>query len=149
MSSRVLFMSAALLMAATAPGFGADNQAQKTQKTRGAVELSNGTKVPQNPSLPKLNLTNEQREQIRKGVLGRNTEVEFPLKSTKSAKNFTPQVGAQLPKSVKGHSLPPVVLAKLPQLRDYEYVTMKDQVLIVNAMTKTIVDVFPETHPVT
>jgi hypothetical protein len=29
---------------------------------RGAVELSNGTKVPQNPSLPKLNLTNQQRE---------------------------------------------------------------------------------------
>jgi hypothetical protein len=152
MSFRVLFMGAVLLIAATAPGFGADAQAQKTQRTKttqGAVELSNGTKVPQNPSLPKLNLTNEQREQIRKGVLGRNTEVEFRLKSTKAAKNFTPQVGAKLPKGVKGHSLPPAVLAKLPQLRDYKYVTMKDQVLIVNAMTKTIVDLFPETHPVT
>lgn len=146
MSSRVLFMGAVLLMAATAPSFGADNHAQKIQ---GAVELSNGTKVPQNPSLPKLNLTNEQREQIRKGVLGRNTEVEFRLKSTKAAKNFTPKVGAKLPKGVKGHSLPSAVLAKLPQLRDYKYVTMKDQVLIVNAMTKTIVDLFPETHPVT
>ena len=80
MSSRVLFTAAVLLMAATAPSFGADNHAQKTQ---GAVELINGTKVPQNPSLPKLNLTNKQREQIRKGVLGRNTEVEFRLKSTK------------------------------------------------------------------
>src|ERR1700737_2306430 len=33
---------------------------------QGAVELSGGTKVPQNPSLPKLNLTNMQREQTRK-----------------------------------------------------------------------------------
>jgi len=108
-----------------------------------------GTKVPQAANLPKLNLTNEQREQIRKGVLGQNTEVEFHLKTTKSAKDFTPQVGTKLPKGVTGHSLPPAVLAKLPQLRDYKYVTMKDQVLIVNAMTKTIVDLFSETKPLT
>jgi hypothetical protein len=146
LSYRILLKGAVLLMAATAPTFGADNQAQRNQ---GAVELSDGTKVPQNPTLPKLNLTNEQREQIRKGVFGQNTEVEFRLKTTKAAKGFTPQVGVKLPKGVKGHSLPPSVLAKLPQLRDYKYVTMKDQVLIVNAMTKTIVDLFPETRPVT
>src|SRR5262249_21332058 len=70
MLSRVLFTGAVLLIAATAPGFGAGDRAQKTQ---GAVELSDGTKVPQSANLPKLNLTNEQREQIRKGVLGQNT----------------------------------------------------------------------------
>ena|SRR5690348_9881109 len=105
------------------------------------------TTVPQKPSLAKLDLTNVQREQIRKGVLGQNTEVEFKLKSTQSAKDFTPQVGAKLPKGVTGHSLPAAVLSQLPQLRNYKYVTMKDQVLIVNAMTKEIVDVFPETRP--
>jgi hypothetical protein len=129
-----------LLIAAAAPALAQD-------KTRGSVELSNGTKVPQADNLPKLNLTNEQREQIRTGVLGQNTEVEFHLKTTKGAKDFTPQVGAKLPKGVKGHSLPPPVLAKLPQLRDYKYVTMKDQVLVVDAMTKKIVDLFPETKP--
>ena len=138
MPSRFIFMSAVLLMAATTPVLAQDN----TRKTQGAIEQSNGTKVPQAANLPKLNLTNEQREQIRKGVLGQNTEVEFHLKTTKSAKDFTPQVGTKLPKGVTGHSLPPAVLAKLPQLRDYKYVTMKDQVLIVNAMTKTIVDLF-------
>src|SRR5262245_7076723 len=145
MSSRVLFTGAVLLIAAIAPGFGADDRAQKTQ---GAVELSDGTKLPQSANLRKLNLTNEQREQICRGVLGRNTEVEFHLKTTKGAKDFTPQVGAKLPNGVKGHSLPPPVLAKLPQLRDYKYVVMKDQVLIVNAMTKKIVDLFPEIKPV-
>jgi uncharacterized protein DUF1236 len=143
MPSRFIITRVLLLMAATVPALAQNN----TQKTQGAVELSNGTKVPQAENLPKLDLTNEQREQIRKGVLGKNTEVEFRLKTTKSAKDFTPQVGAKLPKGVTGHSLPSRVLAKLPQLRDYKYVTMKDQVLIVNAMTKTIVDLFPETKP--
>jgi len=114
----------------------------------GAVALSSGMKVSQNPKLPKLNLTNAQREQIRKGVLTEHTEVEFQLKSTKNAKGFTPKVGAKLPKGVAGHSLPQPVLAELPKLRDYKYVKLKDQVLIVNAMTKKIVDVFSETQPV-
>src|SRR5262245_13409742 len=143
MPSRFIYTSVVLLMAATAPAFAQDNT-----KTQGAVELSNSTKVPQAANLPKLNLTNEQREQVRKAVLGQNTEVEFHLKTTKGAKDFTPHVGAKLPKGVTGHSLPPPVLTKLPQLRDYKYVTMKDQVLIVNAMTKKIVDLFPEIKPV-
>jgi len=115
---------------------------------QGAVELSNGTKVAQNPSLPKLNLTNMQREQIRETVLTEHNEVEFRLKATKPAKDFTPAVGATLPKGVKAQSLPTPVLSQIPELRDYMYVKMKDRVLIVNGMTNKIVDMFPETHPV-
>jgi hypothetical protein len=115
---------------------------------QGAVELSNGTEVPQNPSLRKLNLTNMQREQIRKIVLTEHNDVQFRLKTTKSAKDFTPAVGATLPKGVKAQSLPTPVLSQIPELRDYMYVKMKDRVLIVNGMTNKIVDVFPETQPV-
>ncbi len=112
------------------------------------VELSNGASVPQKVTLPALHLTNAQREQIRKAVLTPPTEVEFHLKTTKSAQSFNPSVGAKLPKGIKGNALPQTVLAKLPQLRDYKYVKMKNQVLIVDAMTKKIVDMFPETQPV-
>ena len=112
------------------------------------VSLSNGTRVSSNASLPKLNLTNMQREQIRKTVLTAHTEVEFRLKATKSAKDFSPAVGAKLPKGVKAHALPTAVLSQIPQLRDYMYVKMKDQVLIVNGRTNKIVDMFPETQPV-
>jgi hypothetical protein len=146
MRSLFLFTGASLMIAASVPALGTDEGAQKAQ---GAVELSNGTKVLQNSKLPKLDLTNQQREQIRKSVLSQHSDVEFQLKSTKSAKNFRPQVGAKLPKGVKGHSLPPAVLSQMPQLRNYKYVALKDQVLIVNAMTKKIVDVFPETKPIT
>jgi hypothetical protein len=115
---------------------------------QGAVELSNGTEVPQNPSLRKLNLTNMQREQIRKIVLTEHNDVQFRLKTTKPAKDFTPAVGATLPKGVKAQSLPTPVLSQIPELRDYMYVKMKDRVLIVNGMTNKIVDMFPETQPV-
>jgi hypothetical protein len=114
---------------------------------QGAVELSNGTKVSQNPSLPKLDLTNQQREQIRKTVLVEHNEVQFRLAATKPAKDFTPAVGVALPKGVKAHSLPTRVLSQIPKLRDYMYVKMKDQVLIVNGMTNRIVDMFSETQP--
>ena len=114
---------------------------------QGAVELSNGIKVPQNQSLPKLNLTNVQRESIRKAVLTEHNEVEFRLKATKPAKDFTPAVGATIPKGVKAQSLPTAVLSQMPELRDYMYVKMKDKVLIVNGMTNKTVDIFPETQP--
>jgi hypothetical protein len=114
---------------------------------QGAVELSNGIEVPQNQSLPKLNLTNARRESIRKAVLTEHNEVEFRLKATKPAKDFTPAVGATIPKGVKAQSLPTAVLSQMPELRDYMYVKMKDQVLIVNGMTNKIVDIFPQTQP--
>jgi len=114
---------------------------------QGAVELSTGTKLPQRPSLPKLDLTNQQREQIRGGLLSEPTEVQFRLATTKSAKDFSPAVGAALPKGVKALGLPTQVLSQVPDLRDYMYVKMKDQVLIVNGMTNKIVDVFSETQP--
>jgi len=103
--------------------------------------------VPQNPSLSKLNLTNAQREQIRKAVLAEDNEVQFRLKATKPAKDFNPVVGATIPKGVKGESLPTPVLSQIPELRDYMYVKLKDQVLIVNGMTDKIVDMFSEAQP--
>jgi hypothetical protein len=140
MRSPTIVATLAIMLAGTA-------LSQAQQNVQGAVELSNGTKVPQNPSLPKLNLTNMQREQIRKSVLTEHNEIEFRLAATKAAKDFTPAVDAKIPKGVKAQSLPTPVLSEMPELRDYMYVKMKDQVLIVNGMTNKIVDVFSETQP--
>ncbi|CCE10624.1 exported hypothetical protein [Bradyrhizobium sp. STM 3843] len=140
-------MRASAIIAALAIMLGGTALSLAQQNAQGAVELSNGTKVPQNPSLSKLNLTNMQREQIRKAVLTEHNEIEFRLAATKSAKDFSPAVGATIPKGVKAQSLPSPVLSQMPELRDYMYVKMKDQVLIVNGMTNKIVDMFPETQP--
>ena len=88
-----------------------------------------------------------QREQIRKTVLAENNEVEFQLPETRAAKDFSPAVGATLPKGIEAQSLPTPVLSQIPELQDYTYVKMKDHVLIVNGMTKKIVDMFSETQP--
>lgn len=127
---------------------GATAISQAQPNAQGAVELSDGAKVPQNPSLSRLDLTNTQREQIRQAVVTEHNEVEFRLKTAKSAKDFTPAVGATLPKGVKAQSLPTTLLSRMPELREYMYVKMKDQVLIVNGLTNKIVDMFSETQPI-
>lgn len=133
-----LICAAAALLAMTVAAPAAD--------TRGAVELSGGNDVPQNQKPPKLNLTDPQRDTIRKALLTKDTEVEFNEKATKPAKDFTPAVGVKLPSPIKATPMPQALLAQLPQLADYDYVKVKNQILIVNMMNKTIVDVFPETH---
>lgn len=140
-------MRSLTIVAALAIILGGTAHSLAQRNLQGAVELSNGAKVPQTPSLPKLNLTNTQRETIRRAVLTEHNEVEFRLAATKAAKDFSPAIGAKIPKGVKAQSLPTPVLSQIAELRDYMYVKMKDQVLIVNGMTNEIVDIFSETQP--
>jgi hypothetical protein len=108
----------------------------------GAVILSDGTEVPQiiPPGPPMLD--NAQREQIRRAVLSERPEVKLRLRETKSAKDYNPRVGTKLPSGLTPIALPQPLLAHLPQLAKYDYVKVKDQVLIVNGMTHTVVDMF-------
>lgn len=117
--------------------------------THGGVVQSGGGVVPQNQSLPELNLNAAQREQVRQTLLTKHTEVEFRLKATKSAKDFTPKIGAKLPKGVKPDGLPSELTQQIPQLADYGYAKMNDQILIVNALTGKIAEIIPEMQPQT
>ena len=92
-----LLLCAALLLATSASAPAADN-------TRGAVEQSGGNIVRQNPSLPQLHLSDAQRERIRQTLLIKHTEVQFRLKTTQSAKDSNPKIGAALPKGAKTSS---------------------------------------------
>jgi len=123
--------------------------APAADNTRGAVEQSGGNIVPQNLSLPQLHLSAAQRERIRQTLLTQDTEVQFRLKTTQAAKNFTPKIGATLPKGVKPDGLPSELTQRIAELSDYGYAKMKDQILLVNAMTDKIVDIIPETQPQT
>jgi hypothetical protein len=142
-------MKVSTIIAAIAIVLGGTAIAPAQPGAMAAIELSDGTRLPPNPSLPKLELTNAQREQIRQAVLTEHNAVQFRLKATRPAKDFVPAVGVKLPGGVKAQGLPAPVLAQIPQVRDYWYVKMKDQVLIVDGMTSKIVDMFSETQPVT
>jgi len=137
---RNLLLCPVLLLAINALAPAADN-------TRGAVEQSGGIVVPQNPSMPALHLSAAQREQIRQTLLTKHTEVGFKLKTTKPAKDFTPKIGATLPPGVKPDGLPSELTQRIPELADYGYSKMKDQILLVNEMTGKIVEMIPETQP--
>jgi len=105
--------------------------------------------VPQNPSLPQLHRSDAQRERIRQILLTNDTEVQFRPKRPQAAKNFNPKIGATLPKGVKPDGLPSELTQQIPELADHGYAKMKDQILLVNAMTDKIVDIIPETQPQT
>jgi hypothetical protein len=144
-SPRIATSAAVALIAIAAIPAAAQTEPPRTQ---GAV-MQQGGAVPQNPTLPQLNLSNPQREQIRKAVLTEHNDVGFQLTEEKAAKDFNPAVGATLPTGLWPHGFPPPILLSMPALRDYGYVKMKAQVLIVDGMTRKIVDVFSETQPVT
>jgi hypothetical protein len=149
-STQKLLLCAALLLGTSvlAPTL-APTSVSAADNTRGAVEQSGGNVVTQNPSLPQLHLNDAQREQIRQILLTKHTEVEFRLKTTQSAKDFNPKIGAQLPTGVKPDGLPSELTQQIPQLADYGYAKMKDQILLVDAMTGKIVDIIPELQPQT
>jgi len=111
----------------------------------GAVEQTIPPPVAQNPEPPPLKLSDDQRAKIRQAVSGENTEVQFSLKSNKPSEKFEPSVGAKIPACLKPHTLPPPVLADMPALKTYTYLKFKQQVLIIDPMSRKIVDMFSET----
>ena len=110
----------------------------------GAVEQTIPPPVAQNPKPPPLELSDDQRAKIRQAVSGENTEVQFSLKSNKPSEKFEPSVGAKIPAGLTPHTLPPPVLADMPALKSYTYLKFKQQVLIIDPMSRKIVDMFPE-----
>ena len=110
----------------------------------GAVEQTIPPPVAQNPKPPPLQLSDDQRAKIRQVVSGENTEVQFSLKSNKPSEKFAPSVGAKIPAGLHPHTLPQPLLAEMPALKRYTYLKFKQQVLIIDPMSRKIVDMFPE-----
>jgi hypothetical protein len=110
----------------------------------GAVEQTIPPPVSQDAKPPPLHLSDDQRAKIQQVLKGENTEVQFSLKSNKPAESFQPSVGAKIPAGLHPHTLPPPLLAAMPALKRYGYLKFKQQVLIVDPMSRKIVDLFAE-----
>ena len=131
------FGTAIVLLLSAATGIAAG-------QTGGDLQQTIPPPVSQNPKLPPLHLSDDQRGKIRAVLRDVNSEVDFALKSNKPAKDFAPSVGARIPAGLHPHSLPPPLIYEMPVLRDYTYLKFKHQVLIIDAMSRKIVDMFPE-----
>jgi hypothetical protein len=110
----------------------------------GAMTQNTSPTAAQKPSLPPLALSQAQRESIRQAVSSEDAEVSFALKEAKGAESFEPSVGAKVPNALKLHPLPRPLIYQMQPLKRYTYIKFKHQVLIVNPMTREIVDMFPE-----
>jgi hypothetical protein len=100
--------------------------------------------ISQSQAVPPLALSQAQRAKIQQAVRPEDTEVSFALKEAKTAQNFEPTVGAEVPNPLKLHPLPRPLSYEIPLLKHYTYIKFKHQVLIVNPITRKIVDMFPE-----
>jgi len=88
------------------------------------------------PPKPPLTLTGEQKQRVVQAIGKENTLVKVP-------EGFTPAVGAHVPVQSKmpGHPLPRPLVYEIPVLKNYYYVKLDDQVLIVDPMTKTVAEI--------
>jgi hypothetical protein len=114
------------------------------QSRPGGVIQSVPPPVAQNPKPPPLHLTDDQRARIRQALSGEDTEVSFALKNAKPSQGFAPSVGAKVPSGLHPLALPQPLVRQMPQLKRYSYLKFKGEVLIVDPMTRKIVDQFAE-----
>jgi hypothetical protein len=117
---------------------------QTTGAKPGAVEQTGAAAVPQDKKPAPLQLTDEQREHIRKVLGTTHTKIEPPKSAPATQKEFKPVVGEQLPKGFNVDGLPQQLAVEIPILKQYGYVKFGDQILIVDPTTNKIVDQFNE-----
>jgi Protein of unknown function (DUF1236) len=110
----------------------------------GAIPQNIPRAISQKPSIPPLRLSPTQRTEIQQALRSEDTEVSFALKSPKTAENFAPSVGAKVPGALTLHPLPRPLADEIQPLQHYTYVKFKHQILIVNPISREIVDMFPE-----
>jgi hypothetical protein len=121
----------------------AGTPAQAQSSNTAAPTTASPPALPQHQTAP-LNLSDDQRAKIREAVRPKDSEVTFKLKATKSAASFEPSVGTKIPSSLKPHPLPRPLIYDMPTLKQYGYLKLKHQVLIIDPMTHKIVDMFTD-----
>jgi hypothetical protein len=105
--------------------------ANKNAESKGATERSQTTVGQAGGG---VRLSGEQRTRITSVI--RNQRVE-PLANA----NFSITVGARVPRDITFYPLPAEVVTIYPEWRGYEFVRVRDQILVINPRTLEIVAV--------
>ena len=101
-----------------------------------AATASVGKDRVQAPKKAPLHLTDAQRKLVIDSVSSRDTGDKLPA-------GFNPAVGAKIPsqKKLPIHPVPPPARAKVPALKSYDYAKLPDKILLVDPMTRKVVEV--------
>lgn len=112
-------------------GSGSTNTAQQPNNQQNTADRSSNTNV--NAS---VNINDQQRTRISASISHLNVQ---PLTSV----NFSLSVGTVVPRDVRLQPLPAEVVEIVPQYRGYNFVLVKDEIVIVEPSTYKIVTVLP------
>lgn len=112
-------------------GSGSTNTAQQPNSQQNTAERSSNTNV--NAS---VNINDQQRTRISQSISHLNVQ---PLNSV----NFSLSVGTVVPRDVRLQPLPSEVVEMVPQYRGYDFVLVKDEIVIVEPSSYKIVAVLP------
>ena len=112
-------------------GSGSTNTAQQPSNQQNAADRSSNTNV--NAS---VNINDQQRTRISASISHLNVQ---PLTNV----NFTLSVGTVVPRDIRLQPLPAEVVEIVPQYRGYNFVLVKDEIVIIEPSTYKIVTVLP------
>ncbi|MGY8710808.1 DUF1236 domain-containing protein [Bradyrhizobium sp. 18BD] len=112
-------------------GSGSTNTAQQPNNQQTTADRSSNTNV--NAS---LNINDQQRTRISASISHLNVQ---PLTNV----NFSLSVGTVVPRDVRLQPLPAEVVEIVPQYRGYNFVLVKDEIVVVEPSTYKIVTVLP------
>ena len=88
-----------------------------------------------NPAaVPNLKLTTAQKQTIYSSINSQKQKETEP-------QTFRAAVGAVVPTSVELQDLPKTIVDLIPELKDYQYAMVTNQVLLVDPKTKQVVEI--------
>ncbi len=91
-----------------------------------------------NPAgVPDLKLSKAQKQTIYLSISNQKQKETAPL-------DFRAAVGAIVPSSIELQPLPKTIVELMPEVKDYEYAMVANQVLLVHPKNKQVVDVINE-----
>jgi hypothetical protein len=89
---------------------------------------------------PPLQLTEQQRGKIQDALVTAHSAQKTPDK-------FEPKVGAKVPTALKLDAMPAPLINEEPVLKEYGFVKLENDLLVIDPMKSTIVAVIPRKFP--
>jgi len=108
-----------------------------TNRTGNEAQRAQGTSPPATSNAHQQ-LSGEKQARISQTLT--RTQLAAPERNL----NVSISVGAELPRGVRLHRLPPEIVSIEPEYRDYEYVTTEDEIVIVDPRSHRIATTIPK-----
>jgi Protein of unknown function (DUF1236) len=125
----LLCCSAALIVLAVSAS------AQDNKPTIQPNELTDSAKQK-----PPLRLSDEQRRKIQDALVEAHSAQKTPTK-------FEAKIGTKVPTGLKLDAMPEPLINQEPALKQYDFVKLENELLVVDPMDSTVVAVIPRKFP--